>query len=79
MREIEEMLKIRKSTIDRHIQRLVLVKKLDIWIWLNELNSAVKEKREKLVNHKCVIFHHDNATPHTSLVTRQNYYGLVGK
>ena len=32
MREIEEMLKIPKSTIDRHIQRHGLVKKLDIWI-----------------------------------------------
>ena len=26
------MLKIPKSTIDRHIQRLGLIKKLDIWI-----------------------------------------------
>ena len=32
MREIEEILKILKSTINRHIQRLGLVKKLDIWI-----------------------------------------------
>ena len=32
MREIEETLTIRKSKIDRHIQRLGLVKKLDIWI-----------------------------------------------
>ena len=32
MREIEEMLKISKSSIDRHKQRLGLVKKLDIWI-----------------------------------------------
>ena len=32
MQEIKEMLKIPKSTIDRHIQRLGLVKKLDIWI-----------------------------------------------
>ena len=30
VREIEQMLKIPKSTIDRHIQRLGLVKKLDI-------------------------------------------------
>ena len=30
VREIEEMLKIPKSTIDRHIQRLGLVKKLDM-------------------------------------------------
>ena len=32
VREIEGMLKIPKSTIDRHIQRLGLVKKLYIWI-----------------------------------------------
>ena len=32
MREIEEMLKIPKSTIDHHIQRLELVKEIDIWI-----------------------------------------------
>ena len=32
VREMEEMLKIPKSTIDRHIQGLRLVKKLDIWI-----------------------------------------------
>ena len=31
VREIEEMLKILKSSIDHHIQRLGLVKKLDIW------------------------------------------------
>ena len=32
MQKIEEMLRIPKSTIDRHIQRLGLVKKLNIWI-----------------------------------------------
>ena len=32
MQEIEEMLKILKSTIDHRIQRLRLVKKLEIWI-----------------------------------------------
>ena len=32
MQEIEEMLKIPKSTIEHHIQRLGVVKKLDIWI-----------------------------------------------
>ena len=31
---------------------------------LDKLNAAVKEKRPKLVNRKCVMFHHDNATPH---------------
>ena len=38
---------------------------------LNKLNAAVKEKRPELVNRKGVIFHSDNATPHTSLATRQ--------
>ena len=32
MREIEKMLKIIKSIIDRYIKRLGLVKNLDIWI-----------------------------------------------
>ena len=32
VREIVKMLKIPKSTIELHIQRLRLVKKLDIWI-----------------------------------------------
>ena len=32
---------------------------------LNKFNAEVKEKRPELVNHKGVIFHHVNATPHT--------------
>ena len=32
VREIEEMLRIPKSTIERYLQRLGLVKKFDIWI-----------------------------------------------
>ena len=32
VRKIEKMLKIPKSTIDRHVQRLGLVKELNIWI-----------------------------------------------
>ena len=43
---------------------------------LNKLNAAVKEKRSELVNRKDVIFHHDNATPHRSLVTRQKILRL---
>ena len=42
--EIEEMLKIPKSTTDRHIQRFGLVKKLDIWI-PHELNKIHLTKR----------------------------------
>ena len=44
VREIEEMLKMPNSAIDRHIQRLGLVKKLDIWI-LHELKEIYLTKR----------------------------------
>ena len=40
------------------------------------MNTAVKEKRLKLVNRKGVIFHHNNVTPHTSLATRQKLLRL---
>ena len=43
---------------------------------LNKLNAAVKEKRLELVNRKGLIFHYDNATPHTSLATRQKLLRL---
>ena len=44
MREIEETLKVPKSTIDRHIKRLGLIKKLDIWI-PHELKEVHLTKR----------------------------------
>ena len=43
---------------------------------LNKLNAAVKEEWQKLVNRKGVIFHHDNATPHTCLATHQKLLRL---
>ena len=46
---------------------------------INKLNAVVKEKRSKLVNRKGLIFHHDNATPHTYLATRQKLLGLKWK
>lgn len=38
---------------------------------LTKLNEALQQKRPDLVNRKGVVFHHDNARPHTSLETRQ--------
>ena len=38
---------------------------------LAKLSEAVQEKRPELANRKGVIFQHDNAKSHTSLVTRQ--------
>ena len=38
---------------------------------LTKLNDAVEEKRPELTNRKGVVFHRDDARPHTSLVTLQ--------
>ena len=38
---------------------------------LLQLDKEIKEKRPELVTRKDVIFHQDNARPHTSLVTRK--------
>lgn len=38
---------------------------------LDKLNDSIQQKRPELANRKGVVFHHDNAKPHTSLATRQ--------
>ena len=43
---------------------------------LDDLNTSLTKKRPELVNRKGIIFHHDNARPHTSLVTRQKLLQL---
>ena len=43
---------------------------------LTKLNNAVEKKRPELTNRKGVVFHHDNARPHTSLITRQKLLEL---
>ncbi|GFU49196.1 histone-lysine N-methyltransferase SETMAR [Trichonephila clavipes] len=49
----------------------------DVYIeQLTKLNNAVEEKRPELTNRKGVVFHHGNARPHTSLVTRQKLLEL---
>ncbi|XP_029679587.1 histone-lysine N-methyltransferase SETMAR-like [Formica exsecta] len=43
---------------------------------LDSLNESVIQKRPELVNRKGVVFHQDNARPHTSLATRQKLLEL---
>ena len=38
---------------------------------LDRLNTALMQKRPSLINRGRIVFHQDNARPHTSLVTRQ--------
>ena len=55
---------------NRTINSVVYIKQL------TKLNNAIEEKRPELTNRKGVVFHHDNARPHTSL--GKNYWSLVG-
>ncbi|CAK9833044.1 Histone-lysine N-methyltransferase SETMAR [Anthophora retusa] len=43
---------------------------------LDELKTAIEQKRPELANRKGVMFHQDNARPHVSLTTRQKLLEL---
>ncbi|GFX89045.1 histone-lysine N-methyltransferase SETMAR [Trichonephila clavipes] len=43
---------------------------------LDKLNAAITEKRPALVPRKGIVFHHDNAQPHTAMVTQQKLNAL---
>jgi len=45
---------------------------------LQKLSDAIAQKCPELINRKGVVFHHDNARPHTSLIIRQKLQLLVG-
>jgi len=46
---------------------------------LQRLQQAIERKRPELINWRAVVFHHDNARPHTSLMTRQKLRKLGWK
>lgn len=43
---------------------------------LTKLDAEIKKNRPELANRKGIVFHHDNARPHTSLTTRQKLLQL---
>ncbi|GFX46814.1 histone-lysine N-methyltransferase SETMAR [Trichonephila clavipes] len=43
---------------------------------LDHLKLAIDQKRPELANRRGVVFHPDNARPHTSVMTRQNLWEL---
>ena len=40
------------------------------------MKAALDKKHPELVNRKCIIFHHDTAKPHVSLMTKQKLLQL---
>ncbi|GFX10742.1 histone-lysine N-methyltransferase SETMAR [Trichonephila clavipes] len=43
---------------------------------LDRLKLGIDQKRPELANRRGVVFHHDNARPHTFVVTHQNLWEL---
>ncbi|GFV36890.1 mariner Mos1 transposase [Trichonephila clavipes] len=43
---------------------------------LDKLKAAIKEKRPPLASRKGIVLHHDNARPHTAMVTQQKLNAL---
>ncbi|GFV94634.1 histone-lysine N-methyltransferase SETMAR [Trichonephila clavipes] len=65
--------------IDQHVSSLSIAQelKIDNKTVLNHLRKLViDQKRPELANRRGVIFHQDNARPHTSVVTRQKLWEL---
>ncbi|GFX58596.1 histone-lysine N-methyltransferase SETMAR [Trichonephila clavipes] len=87
-REIGLRLNLSNSTVNDHLKGLGLSSKLDFLSdnttinsevycrQLDKLNDALQQKRSEPINRKGVVFHQDNARPHTSLVTRQKLLQL---
>ncbi|GFV38299.1 hypothetical protein TNCV_1619451 [Trichonephila clavipes] len=74
---------IKSQKVDRHVgSRSIALEgqtlNSDIYCQqLNCLNLVTDQKRPELASRRGVVFHQDNATPHTSVVTR--HWSLFGK
>ncbi|GFX79710.1 mariner Mos1 transposase [Trichonephila clavipes] len=81
-------LNLSNSTVYDHLKGLGLSSNLDLLPdittinsevhchQLDKLNDALQQKRSELINRKGVVFHQDNARPHTNLVTHQKLLQL---
>ncbi|GFV84209.1 hypothetical protein TNCV_3038691 [Trichonephila clavipes] len=81
---IAQELKIDHKTVLRHLSKVGFKKKLDGLklnsdIYCHQLNClklVTDQKRPELASRRGVMFHQNNETPHTSVVTRQRLWEL---
>ncbi|XP_071035363.1 histone-lysine N-methyltransferase SETMAR-like [Parasteatoda tepidariorum] len=60
---------IRKGPVYHKLQKQGKTINADLYCnQLDKLNAAIKEKRPTLASRKGIVFHHDNARPHTACV-----------
>ncbi|GFW59275.1 histone-lysine N-methyltransferase SETMAR [Trichonephila clavipes] len=67
----------RKGSV--HYELLKQGKTINAYLYcdqLDKLNAAIKEKMPALASRKLIVFHHDNARPHTAMVTQQKLNAL---
>ncbi|GFV56869.1 uncharacterized protein TNCV_146211 [Trichonephila clavipes] len=76
--KITEIFEVDRYVSSRSIaQELKTDHKTDLYCQqLDCLKLAIDQKWPELVNRRGVVFHQDNARPHTSVVTRQNLWEL---
>ncbi|KAG5338236.1 SETMR methyltransferase, partial [Acromyrmex charruanus] len=60
-----------ESNVKNMMDRITLLKWNEIELFLKRMITAIEKKRPELINRRDVVFHHDNARPHISLITRQ--------
>ncbi|GFX84239.1 histone-lysine N-methyltransferase SETMAR [Trichonephila clavipes] len=65
----------KRNEIDPFLKRMIST----VTVQLDRLKLANDQKQPELANRRGVVFHQDNARPHTSVATNQNLWELCWK
>ncbi|GFV81756.1 histone-lysine N-methyltransferase SETMAR [Trichonephila clavipes] len=73
-RSIAQKLKIDHKAVINHLRKGQTLNSDLYCQQLDRLKQATEQKRPELANRRGVVFHQDNATPHTPVVTHQKFW-----